>query len=61
MAANKINKEWHEMNPMPEEPTLEQLITWHVLHARHCGCRKIPARLMEIIKQRNIKIFEEEP
>jgi len=38
----KINKEWHLANRMPEKPTLEEKINWHILHARNCSCRPIP-------------------
>lgn len=53
----KINKEWHAAHPMPENPTLKERVVWHIAHARHCGCREIPANLRAIIKKRNLKIF----
>ena len=53
----KLNKEWHLRHPMPENPTLEQRIAWHIDHARHCGCREMPANIREIIKQRKISLF----
>lgn len=52
----KLNKAWHLKHPMPEHPTLEQRIAWHIDHARHCKCREIPVNLQEIIKKRGIKI-----
>jgi len=52
----KINKEWHLKNKMPANPTIEQRIDWHIEHARNCSCREIPAKLMEEIKKRNIKL-----
>ena len=30
----KINKDWHEKNRMPKNPTLEQRMEWHIAHAR---------------------------
>jgi hypothetical protein len=41
----KINAEWHRKNPMPKNPTQEQRMKWHVVHARHCSCREIPPKL----------------
>jgi hypothetical protein len=41
----KINKEWHEKNRMPKNPTLEQRIQWHIAHAANCACRPIPPKL----------------
>lgn len=49
-----MNKEWHANHPMPDKPTLEQRITWHLEHARLCGCREIPAKLQAIIKKRKL-------
>lgn len=48
----KLNKEWHMKHPMPEKPTLEQRIEWHIAHAAHCACRDIPANLLHIIEKR---------
>jgi len=46
----KINKEWHLKNKIPKNPSLEQRIKWHKAHVKHCVCRPIPEKLMEIIK-----------
>jgi hypothetical protein len=46
-----INKEWHDKNRMPANPTLDQRMTWHIEHAKHCPCRPIPARLAAEIKK----------
>lgn len=56
----KLNRDWHLKHKMPEKPTLEQRISWHVEHARHCGCREIPLNLQAIIKKRGIKVFGNE-
>jgi hypothetical protein len=53
---NKINREWHLRHRMPENPSLDERITWHVAHARHCKCREIPPPILEEIKKRNIKL-----
>jgi hypothetical protein len=52
----KLNGEWHKQNVMPENPTIDQRIAWHLEHAAHCGCREIPARLKEEIKKRHLKL-----
>lgn len=46
----KINKQWHEKNKMPKNPTLEERIKWHIEHAKQCGCRPIPESLLSKIK-----------
>ena len=50
-----INKEWHEKNKMPRNPTFEQRVRWHLKHQKHCSCRRIPEKLLEEMKKRNIK------
>ncbi|MBI4089297.1 MAG: hypothetical protein HY424_01160 [Candidatus Levybacteria bacterium] len=45
-----LNREWHEKNRMPKNPTLQQKIEWHREHAKNCKCRSIPAKLLEKIK-----------
>ena len=41
-----MNREWHEGHKMPEKATEQQRIEWHIEHAKACGCRPIPARLV---------------
>lgn len=48
----KVNKEWHGKNVMPKNPTVEQRLSWHVKHARCCGCRPMPASLKARLKIR---------
>ncbi len=40
-----INREWHVENRMPANPSIDQRLTWHVEHAKHCGCRLISEKL----------------
>ncbi len=35
---NVQNTEWHLKHKIPENPTMEQRITWHMEHARRCPC-----------------------
>ena len=51
-----INKEWHQLHPMPKNATIEQRIQWHLEHIKHCGCRDIPGKLKAEIKKRHIKV-----
>ena len=39
----KLNSSWHSKHAMPRNATLEQRAKWHLAHAKHCGCRQIPA------------------
>jgi hypothetical protein len=43
----KLNKEWHQANPMPKKPTQQQRYEWHLKHEQACGCRPMPDRLRE--------------
>jgi hypothetical protein len=40
-----INAEWHRKHRMPKNPSLAERIKWHKAHAKHCGCRPVPASL----------------
>ena len=51
----KINKKWHELNPMPKNPTLEERIQWHVSHARACKCREMPESMVKEIRKKKNK------
>jgi hypothetical protein len=46
-----INAEWHRNNRMPENATDQQRITWHLAHARECGCRPIPDSIKQLISE----------
>jgi hypothetical protein len=51
----KLNKEWHLSHPMPENPTFEQRVKWHLEHHKQCGCRKISGKLAKQMKEKGIK------
>lgn len=57
--ANKINRAWHQSNPMPKKATLDQRIQWHIEHARECHCLEIPESIQKELKKRKIKIWSE--
>ena len=46
----KINKEWHQKNKMPKNPTLEERIKWHIEHAKNCTCREMPDSIRKEIE-----------
>jgi hypothetical protein len=48
----KINKEWREKHPMPKNATDAQRFRWHLVHAKMCGCRPIPASLARKLKNK---------
>jgi hypothetical protein len=52
----KINKEWHSANKMPKNPTLDEKVNWHMMHARNCQCRKLEGKILEEIKKREIQV-----
>jgi hypothetical protein len=41
----KLNKDWHEANPMPVKADPEQRFEWHVQHQKACACRPMPSLL----------------
>jgi hypothetical protein len=49
MALNAI---WHAKHPMPKPATLAQRVTWHVAHAKACGCRPMPRTVLPELKRR---------
>jgi len=40
---------------MPENPTMEERIKWHLAHRKNCSCRKIGGKLAKEMKGRGIK------
>jgi hypothetical protein len=52
MAPKKLNAEWHREHRMPEKPTQEQRLQWHLEHQQHCGCRPMPKSLHALLAQR---------
>jgi hypothetical protein len=52
----KLNKEWHQANRMPANPTIDERIEWHLAHQKNCGCRQIPEKLKAEMIRRGIKL-----
>jgi hypothetical protein len=47
MKTPKLNRDWHHRHVMPEAATVDERVKWHLDHARNCGCRPIPATILE--------------
>ena len=41
-----MNREWHDKHKMPNAPTAEERVRWHLEHTKNCACRPFPAGLM---------------
>jgi len=55
----KINKDWHAAHQMPEDPTTDQRIKWHIGHARNCSCRSLDGEIREEIKRKYMNTHQE--
>ena len=53
---SRINRAWHEANPMPKNPTPEQRMAWHVGHAANCPCRAMPAGAIRLFVDRGLPV-----
>lgn len=51
---NTINKVWHLANKIPNNPTLNQRIAWHLEHVKYCTCRPLAGKIFEEIKKRGL-------
>jgi hypothetical protein len=49
-----MNARWHAVHPMPPRATLDQRVTWHVAHAKACGCRPMPASVIAELTRRGV-------
>ena len=47
-----LNAAWHDTHPMPPRATLDQRVTWHVAHAKACGCRPMPRTVVAELTRR---------
>src|SRR5262245_36094688 len=50
-----MNAKWHAQHKLPRGAALEQRIEWHRAHQQQCGCRPIPARLLEQMQAHDVK------
>jgi len=43
------NTEWHQKHMLPKKSSLQEKVSWHLDHAKHCGCTRIPVYLLKIM------------
>jgi hypothetical protein len=48
----KINAAWHKKNPMAMGTNIAQRTDWHVAHAKACGCREMPPKVLKELARR---------
>ena len=53
---NIMNKQWHEKNKMPANPTENQRVKWHIEHQVNCDCRKPTPKIQKLIEKYNGKL-----
>lgn len=51
-----LNLDWHEAHKMPDNPTLDQRIAWHVEHLQNCKCRDMPDTIKRALEERGIAL-----
>ena len=56
---SRINRAWHEDNPMPKNPKPDQRMAWHAGHAASCGCRAMPAGVVRLFVERGLPVPEQ--
>jgi hypothetical protein len=49
-----INAQWHREHRMPAHPSFEERARWHLEHREVCGCRPIPEKLAEEMRERGL-------
>jgi hypothetical protein len=49
-----LNRDWHLAHKMPQNPTLDQRVAWHLDHAKNCSCRKLEGKILDEIKKRGL-------
>lgn len=50
----KINAAWHTKHKMPQNPTLDDRVAWHLEHAKMCSCRPLGGKILAEIKKRGV-------
>ncbi|MFH1072417.1 MAG: hypothetical protein V1743_03235 [Nanoarchaeota archaeon] len=55
-----FDKQWHEKHKMPQNPSMDDRLQWHLEHAEHCDCRKIPEKLLaKILLMKDVLLLKE--
>jgi hypothetical protein len=58
MVKKPLNRQWHGQHQLSSRASLDERVRWHLEHAKVCGCRPIPARVLEEIDRRGISAKE---
>ncbi|MEO5807837.1 hypothetical protein [Devosia sp.] len=51
-----INREWHAINKMPRNATLDERVIWHIKHASNCDCREMPPSIKRELLARGLSV-----
>jgi hypothetical protein len=57
LSGDRMNAAWHRKHPMPQRPSREQRIRWHIAHAKACSCREMPPSILMELRKRRRKRF----
>src|SRR5438132_873834 len=52
MDERSMNEKWHRAHPMPQNPSAEARLRWHLAHQKACACRPIPPKLLQMVRAR---------
>ncbi len=55
----EINAVWHSKHKLPQDPTLDQRVKWHIEHARHCSCGSADEEILEELKKRYLNTHQD--
>ncbi|MGY3331272.1 hypothetical protein ACVILI_004289 [Mesorhizobium sp. USDA 4775] len=59
--ARPVNVQWHSENPAPAEQTSNDGLFWHLGHAVHCNCCRLPEAVAQELERRQIFAYISEP
>ncbi len=52
--AKPFKREWHDAHRLGVGASPDDRVAWHLEHAKVCGCRPIPAGVLEEIQRGGI-------
>lgn len=51
-----MNKIWHDTHRLDPKADLEARVSWHLEHAKACGCRDMPESIKAVLNERGIAV-----
>ena len=54
-----VDVEWHSKNRLPDNPTLDERVRWHIEHARRCACNPSDGDILEELKKKYTNTHQE--